>query len=153
MDYKMDMTETTDICDITEITDMGMEYIHEYDNETQLIMLIKEITQILAHSFTPPDDWFEERFSFVFTYSELDWTGLINRMMARNPSIAQAAQQVIHRLQALILQWSQGPIFDVVLYRDTLIEIQAIWFHYKSMYMGDEKDIEVMELTEMMAHM
>ena len=73
--------------------------------------------------------------------------------MARNPSIAQAAQQVIHRIQALILQWSQGPTFDIVLYRDTLIEIQAIWFHYKSMYVGDEKDIEVMELTEMMAHM
>jgi hypothetical protein len=152
MDYKTKTMDITEICDITEITDMGMEYIHEYDNETQLKMLIKEIKQILAHSFTPPDDWFEERFGFVFTYSELDWTGLINRMMARNPHIAQAAQQVVHRIQALILQWSQGPTFDIILYRDTLIEIQAIWFYYKAMYMGNEKDIDVVELTEMMAH-
>jgi ribulose bisphosphate carboxylase small subunit len=130
-----------------------MSDLENMENTKQLEMLIEEINYILFHGYTPPEEWFEERFFKIYTYADLDWAGLAARFEDKNIYLHQSAQRIIHMLAHLIDEWSRGSSFDLGCYREVLHEIEKTWNSYRENYIGLEKDMDVIHLVEGMAHL
>jgi hypothetical protein len=127
--------------------------LDQYDNETQLILLNKEIEIILAQNLLPPEAWYHNRIRKIVAYSELDWLGMASRFNGKNQYLHEAAMAIYQGLEKLLDQWSVSLFFAISVYGQVIQEINILWNHYQENYIGNETDSEVIDLIEDLTHM
>lgn len=124
-----------------------------HNNLKQLRQLNEEIHMIFLHELVPPDDWYEERADTLHLYAELDWILYSTRFYGKNDTLHQLAVQIHTDLFYVLEEWSTSPHFSLVPYRRIIENIQTFWDTYSQLYVGDERDEEVIDLIEQMTHM
>jgi len=127
--------------------------MESHDNLKQLRQLNEEIHRIFLHELVPPDDWYEERADTLHLYAELDWIPYATRFYGKNDELHQLAVQIHTDLFYVLEEWSTSPHFSLVPYRRIIENIQTFWDTYSRLYVGDERDEEVIDLIEQMTHM
>jgi hypothetical protein len=53
-----------------------LEHLQEFNNEKQLRLLRQEIAHIISHGLQVPEGWYDERFEYIYKYSQIDWLNL-----------------------------------------------------------------------------
>lgn len=123
------------------------------DNLQHLRTLREEIQLIFLHELVPPDDWYGERADTLHVYAELDWIPYATRFYGKNDKLYQLAVQIHTDLHHVLEEWATTPQFSLVPYRRIIENIQTFWDIYSQLYVGDERDEEVIDLIEQMTHM
>lgn len=144
----MDQNYNPDTYEQPEDIEWELEHLHEFGNEKQLELLRKEIDHILAHALSPSEGWYDERFDYIAKYSQLDWRGLSKRFYKKDQYICNNTEYIINLLKEIIEDRCTMPNFNLETYHLLIHNIHNIWAYYKDVYMGDETDVDVLDLIE-----
>jgi hypothetical protein len=145
---EMDQDYDSNTYEQPEDIEWELEHLEEFDNEKQLELLRKEIDHILAHALSPSEGWYDERFDYIAKYSQLDWRGLSERFYEKDEFLHNIAIYIISLLKELIEDRCTRPNFNLETYHLLIHNIQNTWTYYKDVYMGDETDVDVLDLIE-----
>jgi hypothetical protein len=137
MDLDEDIIESKD-----SEGDIEFELIHlkQFDNEKQLDLLKREIGHIVAHGFTPPEGWYDERFEHINLYSQLGWRQIAQRFHNKDQYIHDTAIYISRLSDELLEERGTKPNFHLGTYHRMIHNIQNIWNYYKQLYC-DEDDM------------
>lgn len=119
-----------------------------YDNAKQLGILRREIRQIVAHKILPSEGWYNRRFEYINTYSQLGWIYMAQRFHNKDLYIHNTALYIMRLLDELHEERGTKPTFNITIYHRVIHEIQNIWSYYSRVYMDDEEDINMADLIE-----
>ena len=127
-----------EVDDEPQLLEEKLAHLSEYDNLTQLHILIEEVDRMLDHAIQPHILWFERRIDYVIAYSALNWRDL--QQQSFDPYLAEFAQRVIQTGQRIMDDWSVGPLFDISDYYTMLHTVDEIRAYYYEHYAKDETD-------------
>ena len=123
-----------------------LDHIDEYDNLKQLTLLKMEINHFMIHGITPHDEWFDERYKFIDTYSKLNWSDIAKKYHNKDQYMHGAAIFIIRCLDELIEERATKPTFNMRTYYNLIHTITSIWKYFKETYLTDEEDEDVDDL-------
>lgn len=116
-----------------------LDHLEEYDNRTQLRLLITEIEFIMEHGMQPPYDWFERRMDHVIAYSALHWKDLAEEYN-EDEILAEGCRRIVQSCVELMNEWSVGPVFDLSTYYLLVHAVDDVRRHYFEHYVAEEED-------------
>jgi hypothetical protein len=151
LDQEQYQEQGDDLVDVD--TEDALETLDQHDNLTQLLILKREINHILIHNITPQEGWYDERFNYIRTYSQLGWLELAQRFHEKDQFIHDRAIYIGRICDELLEECSTKPNFHLNSYYRLIHEISNIWQYYHSKYVGDEKDEDVIDLIAQMSSM
>lgn len=121
-----------------------LEHLSDYDNLTQLHLLIQEIDHFMDHAIQPDHVWFEQRIDYVIAYSALNWRDLTGQSF--DPYLSGLAGTIIRSGQQLMDDWSVGPVFDLSEYYTMLHAVEEARAHFFEHYAKDETDVDLFQV-------
>jgi len=136
-----------------EYLEEELSQLEEYDNHGQLLLLIRESQHMMIYGMEPNEDWYQQRAPFLYTYAELSWKAMSERFHDKDPYLHQTAAAIADMLKSLIDEWSTSPVFNLATYSRVLYEMDRLWRYYKTQYVGNETDEDVVDVIESMTHM
>jgi hypothetical protein len=143
---RMEIEEETPYTDDIEVE---LQHLHEFDNAKQLDLLKREVGHIMAHNITPSEGWFDERYEYIIMYSNIDWTGLMNRFYNKDHYIHDTSMYILSLINELIDERGAEPNFHLPTYHKLVHNIHNIWKYYKKIYVSeDESDTDMTDLIE-----
>lgn len=121
-----------------------LEHLSDYDNLTQLQLLIQEIEFMMDHALQPSQEWFERRIDYVIAYSALNWRDLAEQSF--DERLAIWCRTIIRSGQKLMDDWSVGPIFDLGDYYTMLHAVEEARAHFFEHYAKDDTDVDLFQV-------
>ena len=125
-----------------------LKNIDQLDNEEQLNIIMREINHIMCQGIKPSDEWYNDRFRHINLYSHINWADLSNRFDTKDAYINETAANIHQLVGELIEERSTKRVFNLAIYYRAILYIKELWSYYKDTYMGDESDINVVDLIE-----
>lgn len=125
-------------CDTDQLLEEKLKHLSEYDNTTQLLLLIDEIERIMDYAIQPPIQWFEQRIDHVIAYSGLKWSGLASQTF--DDHLATIGSTVIRCGQQIMDDWSVSPLFDISDYYTMLHAVNEARIYFNAHYMIPNHD-------------
>jgi hypothetical protein len=122
-----------------ESLEYQLEHLEEYDNRTQLRLLLTEIEFVTEHGLQPPCDWFERRVDIVIAYSGLHWRELAEEY-EEDPYLTEWSQRIMKSCMDIMDDWSVGPMFDLSTYYSLLHDVDDLRRYYFEKYVPDEDE-------------
>jgi len=138
-----------DIEDIEE----ELSELDKYTNHEQLILLIRESQNMMIYGIQPNEEWYQQRAPFLHAYSDLSWKAMSERFHNKDSYLHQTAASIAEMLELLLEEWSTSPVFNLATYARVLYEMDRLWRYYKTQYVGDETDEDIVDVIESMTHM
>jgi hypothetical protein len=134
--------------DTVTSTDIEYELAHlqEFDNEKQLRILRQEAIHITAHGITPQEGWYDDRFEYIYKYSQVDWLGLAKLYHNRDQFLHDTSICIVRLLEELLDERCTEPNFNLASYCALLHNIMNLWNYYKEVYLTDEEDDDILSL-------
>jgi hypothetical protein len=123
-----------------------LDAIHELDNIDQLVLLMKECYIMKQHRIIPISEWVEERMIYIYTYRDLDWNYMIQKMNGHNEYLYEACNRVVHAIEELIKRWNHDQ-FTLDLYHFILNTVHSIWMHYRNTDVESGNAVDDLALT------
>jgi len=136
-----------------EDTEMALSEVSHHDNWTQLQLFKKEINHIVIHGVKVHEGWYDERFPYIRSYSLLNWKELAESFKDKDEYVHATASKISNMCDDLLEEMSTRPNFNLNTYYRLIHEISNIWIYYKSNYMGDEEDNDIIDLISGIAFM
>lgn len=121
-----------------------LEHLSDYDNLTQLQLLIQEIEFMMDHGLQPDAVWFEKRIDHVIAYSALNWRDLTEQTF--DERLAAWCRTIIQSGQKLMDDWGVGPIFDISDYYTMLHAVEEARAHFFEHYAKDDTDVDLFQV-------
>jgi hypothetical protein len=148
-DINMNNSEASSAASFTQLdTEHALEHLDNYDNETQLELLKREIDHIIIHGVNPLDKWYNARFNNIFVYyTTIDWSAVATRFYDSDMYLHENSIIIIQLLDELLEERSTCEYFDLNSYYKLIHTIYSVWHHYKHRYC-DEDDDAMTELIE-----
>lgn len=143
-DMNSTLSDESSIC--ASDIEWDLDHIDEYDNVKQLALLKMEINHFMIHGITPHDEWFDERYKFIDTYSKLNWSDIAKKYHNRDEYMHDAAIFIIHCLDELVEERATKPTFNLRTYYNVIHAINSIWKYFKETYLTDEEDEDIDDL-------
>ena len=119
-----------------------------YDNAKQLDILRREIGNIVVHNILPPEEWYNRRFEYINTYTQLGWSYMAKRFHNKDQYIHDTSLYIMGLLDELYEERGTKPTFSIPTYHRVIHEIQNIWSYYSRVYMDEEEDMNIADLIE-----
>ena len=144
-----------------ENIEMNQEYMadDESDENTEnknlkeLRKQRREIDKIMEEGIVLYETWYLIRCRTIQTYSELDWSGLVERFREHDRYMCDTASNILYNIQELLHEYTHKRHFDLRNYQHLIHDIENIWIHFTDKYIGEEKNIDVCELIVGLSHM
>ena len=124
----------------------------ESKNVKELRELRREIDRIVAEGLCPSEEWYEARRCTIETYSELDWSGLVDRFDEHDLYMHSTALNIMYSIQVLLEEYDQMGHFDLRNFQHLIHDIHNIWTYFKDKYIGEETDTDVCDLIVGLSH-
>lgn len=121
-----------------------LEHLSDYDNLTQLQLLIQEIEFMMDHGLQPDAVWFERRIDYVIAYSALNWRDLTEQTF--DERLAAWCRTIIQSGQKLMDDWSVGPLFDISEYYTMLHTVEETRAYFFEHYAKDDEDADLFQV-------
>ena len=125
-----------------------LQNIKCFDNLTQLDILNREVAYIATNGIKPLDMWFDDRFEYIYLYSQLAWNDLAERFKNKDKYIYDTSMQIIQLITRLLQERSVKRQFYVPTYHTMICYIKNVWEYYNTNYIGGEADSDVVDLVE-----
>ena len=125
-----------------------LQNIKCFDNLTQLDILNREVAYIATNGIKPLDMWFDDRFEYIYLYSQLAWNELAERFKNKDKYIYDTSMQIIQLITRLLQERSVKRQFYVPTYHTMICHIKNVWEYYNTNYIGGEADSDVVDLVE-----
>ena len=125
-----------------------LNQLEYFDNITQLDILLREVVYITTNHIKPLDEWYDDRFEYIYKYSQLSWNDLICKFKGKDEYIHDTSIQVIQLITRLFEERATKRLFYIPTYHTLLFNIKNIWDHYNKGYVCGESDIDVVDLVE-----
>jgi hypothetical protein len=122
-----------------------LEHLKEYNNEKQLELLRREIGRIIVHGLFPSEGWYDERFEYIYVYSQLGWFHLAQRFHNEDQYIHDTSLYIMRLIDELLEERGSKPNFHLRTYYNLIYNIYNIWNYYKQLYCDDD-DADIMKL-------
>ena len=119
-----------------------------FDNLKQLEILNREASYITTNSIKPTDNWFDERFEYIYIYSKLSWEELIERFRNKDRYIYDTSTTIIQLINRLMEERSTNRYFYIPTYHTMIFHVKNVWDYYNTTYVCGESDIDVVDLVE-----
>lgn len=122
--------------------------LQNYDNLTQLKLLISEIDYIIKNNITAPTEiWFDDRFTkYIIPYYNLDWEILQRKFKNTDMYIHDNSILIRDQLDLLLEQRYTITFFNLFVYQTMLNNVYAFWNYYNTKYIQNETDDDFIEL-------
>lgn len=119
-----------------------------FDNLKQLDILNREVSYITTNGIKPLDEWFDDRFEYIYVYSQLSWDDLAGRFKNKDKYIYDTSMQIIELITRLSQERSIKRQFYVPTYHTMICHIKNVWEYYNKNYICGEPDIDIVNLVE-----
>jgi hypothetical protein len=140
------MTIVQEAEEVEEDIEEQLTHLEDYDNETQLNLLKREISHIVFHDIQPSEGWFDERWQNIYNYSKIDWSGLAIQYKNNDDYIHNTASLIVNLLRELLEDRCTHPNFPLVTYQSLIHSVHSIWHYYSANYVGGEIDDDMNDL-------
>jgi hypothetical protein len=134
-------------------TDLELQNLKLFDNIKQLEILNNEVAYIVTNGINPLEEWYDDRFEYIVTYSKLGWKDLAERFNLKDKYIFDTALLIIQLIGRLLEERAIKRFFYIPTYHTLLYNIKNIWEYYNMTYVCGEADIDVVDLIEGMAYL
>ncbi len=121
-----------------------LEHLGEYDNLTQLQLLIQEIDHLVDHAIQPPREWFETRMDHVLLYAGLNWRDLADQSF--DSQLSDGAKRIVQCGVAIMDQWSTMPVFDLSEYYTLLHTVEETYTYFVTQYGEEKTDVDLFDV-------
>ncbi len=132
------------------ITSTDIEYelihLHDFDNEKQLRILRQEVVHITTHNIIPQEGWYDDRFEYIYKYSQVDWLTLAKTYHNKDQFLHNTAIYISKLLEELMDERCCEPNFTLASYCSLLHNIMNLWNYYKELYLTEEDDDDILSL-------
>lgn len=130
-----------------------LEHLDELDNFPQLVLLKEESTHLQHHGLMPSVDWFHARFRYILLYQSINWQDLAREFEHKHAMIHTSSTTIYQILNYIHNEYETNETFNLTLYNQLLHLIHDVWITYSTTYMGDETDMDIVDLIAGMMHM
>ena len=117
-------------------------------NLKELYELYNEATEILVNKSPVSEGWYEERFVYIYKYSQLNWQDLADRFRYKDKIVYDLAITIKLYIDELMDDYGGKPTFEFAKYYTVLCNIINIWQYYSEKYIGGETDSDMLDLIE-----
>lgn len=128
--------------------DLEIQNLKMFDNIKQLEILIREVSYITKNGIKPLDEWYDDRFEFIVTYSKLDWNGMVERFNGKDKYIYDTVLLIMQLITRLLEERATKRFFYIPTYHTMLYNISTIWEYYNTTYVCGETDTNVVDIVE-----
>ena len=128
--------------------DLEIQNLKMFDNIKQLEILIREVSYITKNGIKPLDEWYDDRFEFIVTYSKLDWNGMVERFNGKDKYIYDTVLLIMQLITRLLEERATKRFFYIPTYHTMLYNISAVWEYYNTTYVCGETDTNVVDIVE-----
>jgi hypothetical protein len=122
-------------------------------NLEQLHSLQAELTHFVEHGVDPEEEWYTIRYSYIELYSHLRWNDFAESFKDKDDYLYEYSLAIHIMLGELIHEYSTRPTFTFELYCSIINSIAEVWEYYNKTYMGDEDDLDIVDLIESLTFM
>ena len=133
--------------------DLEIQNLKMFDNIKQLEILIREVSYITKNGIKPLDEWYDDRFEFIVTYSKLDWNGMVERFNGKDKYIYDTVLLIIQLITRLLEERATKRFFYIPTYHTMLYNISTVWEYYNTTYVCGETDTNVVDIVEGLMYM
>jgi hypothetical protein len=126
--------------------------IHDMSNEDKLELLIHEIKQVIIYNLPLDNGWYTKRMEFIYDYATIGWIEMSERLEGKDPFISNTSRDIMAQLKQLMTEWDHRPTISLPVYYRVLHDIQDVWGRYRTQYVGEEEDEDVVGLIEQMTY-
>jgi hypothetical protein len=133
--------------------DLEIQNLKMFDNIKQLEILIREVSYITKNGIKPLNEWYDDRFEFIVTYSKLDWNGMVERFNGKDKYIYDTVLLIMQLITRLLEERATKRFFYIPTYHTMLYNISAVWEYYNTKYVCGETDINVVDIVEGLMYM
>jgi hypothetical protein len=126
--------------------------IHDMNNEDKLELLIHEIKQVIIYNLPLDNGWYTKRMEFIYDYASIGWMEMSERLEGKDPYISNTSRDIMTQLKQLMAEWDHRPTISLPVYYRVLHDIQDVWGRYRTQYVGEEEDEDVVGLIEQMTY-
>jgi hypothetical protein len=126
--------------------------IHDMNNEDKLELLIHEIKQVIIYNLPLDNGWYTKRMEFIYDYATIGWMEMSERLEGKDPYISNTSRDIMTQLKQLMAEWDHRPTISLPVYYRVLHDIQDVWGRYRTQYVGEEEDEDVVGLIEQMTY-
>ncbi len=143
----------TDVESIGEMelnTDLE-ESTEEEDNLGDLERLYNEATYMMKNNIIPTEGWYDDRYKYIYKYSHLNWDEMSSKFRNKDSLIYDLCVHTKMYIQDILDGYSGTPNFDFNTYYMIICNVLRLWKYYSNKYVGDETDIELVDLVESMS--
>lgn len=134
------MDVENEIQDTSTDIEYELAHLHEFDNEKQLRLLRQEAIHITTHGLIVPEGWYDERFEYIYKYSQVDWIGLAKMYHNKDQFLHDTSICIFRLLEELLDERCTEPNFNLASYCSLLHNIMNLWNYYKEVYLTDDDD-------------
>jgi hypothetical protein len=117
-------------------------------NLKELYELHNEATQIIVDKSSISEGWYEERFVYIYKYSQLNWQDLADKFRYKDNIVYDLAVTINLYIDELMGDYGGKPTFEFAKYYTVLCSIINIWQYYNEKYIGGETDSDMLDLIE-----
>ena len=122
-------------------------------NLEQLLMLQEELTHFVEHGVDPTEEWYTVRYPYIELYAQLRWADFANTFREHDDYLYEFSMAIHMMLGELMHEYSTRPTFNFEMYCSAINSIAEVWDYYSKKYMGDETDLDVVDLIEALSFM
>ena len=122
-------------------------------NLEQLHALQGELTHFVEHGIDPEEEWYVSRYYFIELYSQLRWNDFAESFKDKDDYLYEFSLAIHMMLGELINEYSTRPTFTFELYCSAINSIAEVWHYYNDKFMGDEEDLDIVDLIESLTFM
>jgi len=118
-----------------------LQNIKSYTNVQQLDILCREVAYNTIHGITPEDRWYDERFEYIYNYSQLNWEEVASRFKNKDQYVHNTATQIVQLIKRLLEERATTRKFYIPTYHTMLFHIKNLWAYYDTTYIGEDMDV------------
>jgi hypothetical protein len=89
---------------------------------------------------------------FIYDYATIGWMEMSERLEGKDPFISTTSRDIMKQLKQLMAEWDYRPTISLPVYYRVLHDIQDVWGRYRTQYVGEEEDEDVVGLIEQMTY-
>lgn len=130
-----------------------LEHIDELDNLPQLILLKQESSHILSHGLMPSEAWFHARFRNILLYQSIEWQEMARQFETKHTQIHTSSNTIYAMITHIVKEYETKATYDLNVYNQLLHLIHELWITYSTTYIGEETDMDIVDLVAGMMHM
>ena len=130
-----------------------LEQLDELDHLSQLILLKQESSHILSHGLMPSTEWFHARFRHILLYQSIDWQDMATQYVNKNTFINTSSSTIHTMIHHIIQEYETKETYELKLYHQLLHQIHELWQTYSTLYIGEETDMDIVDLVAGIMHM